>query len=97
MLENSLFRGEQPVKVSLGEEQDLKFYIRDPRRAEKSWLLLVSQRLASPIALKNLIAALTSETFKQELVARRLEIDYIDLRFEHKVFYKFLTSDIMEQ
>ena len=96
-LESSLFRGERAVEVNFGEKEDLKFLVRDPERAAKGWTLLVSRRTSPESALENLAAALSSDVFKQELVARRLELDYIDLRFERKVFYKFLSSAIIER
>ena len=70
----------QAVELAIGDERDYELYL------ENGTQVLFSQDEELSMVLDNLQSTLLSDTFKEHGEVR---IDYIDLRFGNKVYYKF--------
>ncbi|MFH1956540.1 MAG: hypothetical protein ABIJ28_02740, partial [Patescibacteria group bacterium] len=53
-------------------------------QTEEDWYILLSERSDYKLSLDNLKIAL-----REQIKEKRSELEYIDLRLENKVFYKF--------
>lgn len=67
---------------------DYVLYIKE-LEAGGSWKLLLSGRRAPQELLANLMSAIGSDVFGNQVSVLKTELDYVDLRFGNKVFYKF--------
>lgn len=61
------------------------------RQGPARWRFLVNRQNFSDLVLGNLQAVLTAKTFRSSLQAGQI-LDYLDLRFTSKVFYKFQST-----
>lgn len=78
------------VKAVVTNEEDYSFDVTQPVSSGKlTWQLLLDSQDDFAHSMSNLATVLASEEFRQELLENDGLIDYIDLRFGNKVFYKF--------
>ncbi|MEX0918641.1 MAG: hypothetical protein WDZ85_01610 [Candidatus Paceibacterota bacterium] len=78
------------TKVTVTADHDYEFIIRQSvAEGPLTWRLLFDSRDDFDHSLANLTAALVSESFKREYEDKAGRLDYLDLRFGNKVFYRF--------
>ena len=91
VLKESGLEKAEVVKVMITKDKDYDFIITQPLLNEKLiWTLRLppNQENFSHL-LSNLKAALTAPEFKKSYDVSAGRLDYVDLRFGNKVFYKF--------
>ncbi len=76
-----------PVAVTL--QTDGTFQLM----TNKGWWLIVDTATDPILVVDHLQAALSAEVFKKRLVDTQNRLEYIDLRFGKKVFYKFMPPE----
>lgn len=79
------------IKTIITFDKDYEFIVTQPLLNEKlEWTLRLPPNSENfSHLLSNLKAALTAPEFKKDYTALAGRLDYIDLRFGNKVFYKF--------
>lgn len=76
--------------VSISEPVDYTFGVRDLRRETKTWRLLVARQNSATSTSLRLRVALTTPSFLTEYQLASTTLDFLDVRFDRKVFYKFM-------
>ena len=77
-------------KAVVTADKDYEFYITQILDGERrEWKLLFDSQDDFAHLLSNLEAALATDDFQQDYLQKNGQLEYIDLRFGNKVFYKF--------
>ncbi|HEY4476906.1 MAG TPA: hypothetical protein VJB69_02935 [Candidatus Paceibacterota bacterium] len=84
------FANQTVDKVSLGAPVDYNFNIRNIRQDSHGWYLLVARRDSLVVVGSRLVATLSSPAFLAEYDLLTSALESLDIRFERKVFYKFM-------
>lgn len=83
----SALSGSSLTEIEILKEGDYKFALRE-KGGENSWELLINFDGDISRLLDNLISVVTSEVFATDYEEQGA-LDYLDVRFGRKVFYKF--------
>ena len=84
------FAGQTIDAVSLAEPVDYAFNVRNVRLAPTGWRLLTARQDSIETIVSRLVAAFSTPSFLTEYRLSSTTLDYLDIRFDHKVFYKFM-------
>ncbi len=86
----SIFSTQTVNTVSIFKPVDYTFGVRDLRREVEAWSLLVARQNDATSTTLRLRAALTTPSFLTEYQLASSTLEFLDVRFERKVFYKFM-------
>lgn len=87
VLNASVLSGSNPIDIKILPEGDYQIHLKEKDK-DNHWSLLINFRGDLSKLLDNLVSVITSDVFKEESTDVG-NLDYIDLRFGRKVFYKF--------
>ena len=87
---NPAFAKQTVNAALLSQPVDYSFSIRDLRREAESWELLAVRETSAVTTSLRLEAALATPSFLTEYNLASTTLDFLDVRFGRKVFYKFM-------
>lgn len=89
VLNKAAFSGQKISRTTSAELRDWYFQVTDESGEKKSWEIKLDLDQDLELAVRTFRAALRDPSFLQDLEAYDWELEYIDLRFAPKVFYRY--------
>ena len=81
--------GLKPVILYVKDNEDAKIYLSKTKKSVLGPEIIFKKDSNFQKIAENLKAALDTESLKSEFKNKYSSLQYIDLRFENKVYYKF--------